>query len=122
MERIFYDENTDKIYTFSEVEKMYLEAKENNWLYEDETFCEWLNAVTDKNGSLTECYRYQIEVFNEICGDVLLCSAIGSCQKNACYNLFCEIADAENNLFGHLPNWEELTSDDFHALSIKKII
>ena len=120
MERIFYDENTDAVYTFSEVEKIYHDAKENNWT-ECDSFPYWLNCVTDKNGSLIEFHRYEIEIFNDILGDVLLCSAVGSCELSAIRKLLCGVADAENNLFGHLPNWEELTEDDFRVLSIRRL-
>ena len=48
MNTFFYDENTDRLYTVDEIRSIYDEFKSDG-----ETFEEYLNNCTDKNGSLT---------------------------------------------------------------------
>ena len=48
MNKFYFDENTDRIYTIDEIRVFYEEFKD-----EGETFAEYLNNCTDKNGSLT---------------------------------------------------------------------
>lgn len=55
--RQFYDENTDRIIDMEEVKSLYEEFHEDG-----ETFAEFLNNATDKNGSLTEVFKFEVEI------------------------------------------------------------
>lgn len=59
MNKYYFDENTDSILTIDEVKAVYDECKE-----EGETFAEYLNNCTDKNGSLT-VIETEFEEFEE---------------------------------------------------------
>lgn len=53
-ERYFYDSEEDKVYSLEELSRIYVELKEDGCIEDDETFSEWLNNCTSKNGSLDE--------------------------------------------------------------------
>ena len=69
--RQFYDENTDSIIDMEEAKSLYAEYHEDG-----ETFPEWLNAVTDKNGSLTEVFQFVVDILEN--GEVKTIAGYGA--------------------------------------------
>lgn len=69
--RQFYDENTDRIIDMEEVKSLYEEFHEIG-----ETFPEWFNAVTDKNGCLTEVFQFVVDILEN--GEVKTVAGYGA--------------------------------------------
>ena len=84
MQRMFYDEMSESVISFEEVEQLYKEAIENGFT-ESESFGEFfLNSQSYNNGTLTEVYKFKMIVWfeDENCKKEIV--AIGSNPKNAC--------------------------------------
>ena len=84
MKRFFYDENSEKLLSMEELEKLFSEYADS-----ETTFAEWFeNCQSRNNGSLTEYYKFSMTVIDDETETAFDLVAIGSNPENAIVN-FC---------------------------------
>lgn len=95
MDRLFFDIEQQKFYTYKELQVFYEDIKNDKdfILQEYANFKEWLSCATDKNGALQEIYG---NIFVKFDTDIKEDITIEFCNHNEALTVFNCLLNSEN--------------------------